>query len=447
MAKQPNLVYVFADQWRADATGYNNDPVVQTPHIDRLSRESLNLTHAVAGMPVCTPYRASLMTGQYWLTHGVFINDLCLSNDAVSFAHGFRAGGYDTAYIGKWHIDGHGRSNYIPRERRQGWEYWKVLECTHNYNDSHYYADDEAQRRWNGYDAIEQTKDAVEYIEDHDKESPFCLMLSWGPPHNPYETAPEKYREMYDPAKVQLRPNVPVDKQDVARREIAGYYAHCTALDDCVGMLRATLQEQGIEDDTVFVFTSDHGDMLHSQGLKRKQKPWEESLRVPFLIRYPNGMGPDGREADTLINTPDIMPTMLGLCGLDVPETAEGTNYGPAFLKGETPEVEGALYMCPSPFGEWTRKQGGRECRGVRTKRYTYVRDLNGPWLLYDNETDPYQQTNLCNREDHAEVQGNCDRILKELMTKTNDEFLTGPELIAKWGYTVNENGTVPYTN
>jgi arylsulfatase A-like enzyme len=447
VSSKPNVVFVFGDQWRAQATGYGGDPNAITPHIDELSQESINFTHAVAGMPVCTPYRASFITGQYWLTHGVFVNDVCLSNDATSIAEAFKAGGYDTAYVGKWHLDGHGRSNFIPRERRQGFDYWKVLECTHNYNESYYYADDQVKRQWPGYDAVAQTRDAQEYIRGHDQDRPFFLVLSWGPPHNPYETAPEEYRAMHPADDVQLRPNVPADQEKEARKDLAGYNAHCTVLDACVGDLRATLKERGLEEDTIFVFTSDHGDMLHSQGHERKQKPWEESLRVPFLLRYPAKLGETGREVETLINTPDIMPTLLGLAGVPVPESVEGIDYAPALLRGESPQVEGTLFMCPWPFGEWTRERGGRECRGVRTTRYTYVRDLKGPWLLYDNDRDPHQLTNLCNAPGSTAIQAKLDALLDRLLAERNDEFLPGEAYIEKWGYPVGKNGTVPYIN
>jgi arylsulfatase A-like enzyme len=141
---KPNVVFVFADQWRAQATGYNGDPNLQgmTPVLDKMEKESINLVNAVSTCPVCTPYRASLITGQYPLTNGLFLNDLCLNPKAVSMAKIFTEAGYDTGYIGKWNLDGHGRSAYIPKERRQGFEYWKVLECTHNYNRSFYYDND-----------------------------------------------------------------------------------------------------------------------------------------------------------------------------------------------------------------------------------------------------------------------------------------------------------------
>jgi len=445
--KRPNLVYVFADQWRAQATGYAGDPNAHTPQLDALARTSLNFTHAVSGCPVCSPYRASLMTGQYWLTHGVFLNDVHLNDSAVSIAEAFTAAGYDTGYIGKWHLDGHGRSAFIPRERRQGFQFWKALECTHDYNHSAYYADEDRILFWEGYDAIAQTRAAQQYVREHAGGKPFVLFLSWGPPHAPYETAPEEFRRLYNPAKIVLRPNVPEAHVETARRELAGYYAHIAALDACLGELLETIASCGIAEDTVFVFTSDHGDMLHSQGEIKKQRPYDESIRVPFLLRYPRGLGLAGRELDTLLNTPDIMPTLLGLCGVPIPETVEGRDFSGALLRGETPEVDAALIMCPAPFGQWTREMGGREYRGIRTKRHTYVRALDGPWLLYDNEIDPYQGKNGCNLPEHAAIQAKLEALLAKKLEETRDLFSTSSEYITQWNYTVDETGTVPYTN
>jgi arylsulfatase A-like enzyme len=445
-ATKPNVVFVFGDQWRAQATGYAGNNSVQTPHLDKLAGESINFERAVSGCPVCSPYRGSLMTGQYPLTHGVFVNDVQLKPEAFSIAEAFSAGGYDTAYIGKWHLDGDGRSSYIPPERRQGFEYWKALECTHQYNASVYYAGDSGQKLfWKGYDAIAQTRDAQQYIRKHNGGKPFLLMLSWGPPHNPYHTAPEEYRALYDPKKIPLRANVPNSLEETARKDIAGYYAHCTALDDCVGELLETLEAKGIADNTVFVFTSDHGDMLYSQGQQRKQRPWDESIRVPFLLRYPVLLGRKARRLDAPIDAPDIMPTLLSLAGLKVPGVVEGLDFSSCIQGGNDPSGGEAVTMCPHPFGEFVKGRGGREWRGLVTNRYTYVRTIEGPWLLYDNQQDPYQLRNLVGDPAFAKLQSNLDVRLQRRLDARGDKFLPGMEYIRKWGYTVDAEGTVPY--
>jgi len=449
----PNVVFIFGDQWRAQATGYAGDPNVKTPNIDRLSEESVTFTSAISGCPVCSPYRASLISGRRPLTHGVFVNDVCLNNDAVSIADAFKAGGYDTAYIGKWHIDGHGRSNTIPPERRQGFDYWKVLECTHDYNDSSFYTDESDKKMtWEGYDAIAQTRDAQAYINNHGSDKPFFLVLSWGPPHNPYQTAPEEFQAIYDPARIKLGPNVPENLEEKARADLAGYYAHCSALDACVGDLLQTLDDNKIADDTLFVFTSDHGDMLGANEAQRKQRPWDESIRVPFLLRYPALLGSEPRVMTPLIDAPDIMPTLLGLCDLPVPETTEGLNFAEHIKGNPDPSDGAAVIACYHAFGEWRQNSDGppgktgREYRGIRTQRYTYVRDLKGPWLLYDNQEDPYQQKNLVNEPHTADLQSMLDAWLLKKLDERGDEFLPGDEYIKRWGYITDENGTVPFT-
>ena len=447
-ATKPNILFVIADQWRAQAFGFAGDPNVTTPNLDRFERQCVNFTQAVAGMPVCSPTRASLLTGQRPQTHGIFLNDVPLSTNAVTLPKVLKAAGYDTGCIGKWHIDGHGsRSAFIPRERRQGFDYWKVLECTHAYNNSHYYADGPEKLKWDGYDAIAQTRDAQSYLRARaNSEKPFLLWLAWGPPHNPYETAPAKYRALYSPDKIKLPPNIPASAQATARKELAGYYAHCTALDDAFAELLRTLDETGLATNTIVVFTSDHGDMLWSQNQQRKQRPWEESARVPMLFRIPSSLAIPGRRNPATINSEDVMPTLLGLCGLPIPKSVEGLDFSVAMRGGADPSGGATVVRCISPFGEFLRNRGGREYRALRTAAHTYVRDLRGPWLLYDNAADPYQLRNLVDRPEHTKLQAALDARLATKLAEQRDEFRPGREYVAKWGYQVDTNETVRYT-
>jgi arylsulfatase A-like enzyme len=444
--RPPNILLVLADQWRAETFGYAGNKDVRTPNLDRLQREGVQFVNAVSGMPVCCPMRASLLSGQRPLTHGVFLNDVPLNPEAVTIAKVLRAAGYDTGYIGKWHLNGDGRSAFIPRERRQGFEYWKALECTHDYNHSAYYADGPEKLYWEGYDAIAQTRDAQQYLREHAQaQKPFFLVLAWGPPHDPYFTAPEKYRGLYEPTKLNVRPNVPEAGRDNARKTLAGYYAHCTALDDCFGELRRTLQDAGLEDNTLLVFTSDHGDLLGSHGAYKKQRPYDEAIRVPLLLRWPKGLGAKARRLDAPINSEDLMPTLLGLCSVPIPPSVEGLDYSSYIRGGKSPGDGATVICCVSPFGEWVRRNGGKEYRGVRTTRYTYVRDLSGPWLLYDNKADPYQTNNLVGLPKQAKLQGKLDALLARKLRDQHDAFLPGDAYIKQWGYKVDANGTVPY--
>lgn len=444
--KRPHIVFVFSDQHRAAATGYAGNDDVKTPNLDKLSQQCLQFTTAVSCIPCCSPYRASLMTGQYPQSHGVFVNDVHLGNQAVSIAEAFQSAGYNTVYIGKWHLNGRGRGRFIPREERQGFDHWSVLECTHDYHHSFYYGDEESRLQWEGYDAQAQTARAQQYIRSRAaSDQPFLLMLSWGPPHDPYDTAPESFKQMYDSTSLSLRPNVPEWKRSSARHHLAGYYAHISALDSYVGQLLATLEETGLAEDTIFVYTSDHGDMLGSHGEGRKQRPWDESILVPFLLRYPRQFGSAAARISAPFNSPDIMPTLLGLAGVPIPDTVEGNNFAP-YLRGEADvPAEAALIACIQPAGEYSRNRGGKEFRGIRTERYTYVCDLNGPWLLYDLDADPYQMNNLCFAPSHQAVQEQLDELLLTMLKERGDSFLAGEHYLTLWGYETDETGTIPY--
>lgn len=445
-SQKPNVVFVLADEWRAQSTGFNGNKDVQTPNLDKLAGRSINFINTISSCPVCCPYRGSLLTGQYPLTTGVFVNDVQLNPEAPTIAKEFKAAGYQTAYIGKWHLDGHGRSSFIPVERRQGFEYWKVLECTHDYNNSSYWGNDDKKAKWGGYDAFAQTVDAANYIREmRQSDKPFFMILSWGPPHGPFETAPESFKKKYRNKLLKLPDNVPSDLKDEATNDLVGYYGHISALDSCIGILQKTLIETGLDKNTIFIFTSDHGAMVRSHGFSHKQVPFDESINVPMLIRYPAVLGDKGKKEDMLINTPDIMPTLLGLCGLPIPPSVEGEDRSPV-MKGQAKDsTEEVLVASYHAFGQWTQELGGKEYRGVRTKRYTYVKDTKGPWLLFDNAKDPFQMKNLVDDVKYQKIRNELEMKLGLLLRSNNDHFLTGTEYIKKWGYVTDETGTVPY--
>ena len=444
--RAPNVLYLFADQWRAAAMGYAGDSNVKTPNLDKLAAQSVNFTHAVSVLPVCTPYRAALLTGRFPTSTGMFMNDVQLRDDELCMGEIFKQAGYQTGYIGKWHLDGHGRSSYIPPERRQGFDYWKVGECDHNYPNSHYYEGTSPEKKfWEGYDAFAQTKDAQQYVRQHAADSkPFLLVVSYGVPHFPHATAPQEFRDLYPPASIQLRPNVPEELKAKAQQEACGYYAHCTALDRCVGDLMATLKQAGAEDNTVVVFTSDHGEMLGSQGERPmgKQRPWDESIRVPFLLRYPQLLGLTGRQVSVPLNTPDILPTLLTLAGVAIPKTIEGDDLSGLVRGTSTLADRAALIMNVSPFADYNT---GKEYRGIRTTRYTYVRSLEGPWLLYDNQADPYQLKNLVDDPAHAALRDKLESQLQAELKRVGDDFQPRQYYQQKFGYAVERNGTISY--
>jgi arylsulfatase A-like enzyme len=445
--RKPHVIFIIVDQWRAQATGYAGDKNVVTPNLDRLAASSVNIKNAVSGMPVCTPYRASLMTGQYPLTHGAFMNDVMLDTGRATIAKVYRHNGYTTGFVGKWHIDGHGRNSYIPQGRHQGFQYWKALECTHDYNRSAYYSGNSDQKLfWDGYDVIAQSNDACQYIRERAKgNDPFTLFISLGPPHDPYQLAPEKYRNMYANKDIRVNENVPAGLRDKVKQDLKGYYSHITAIDDCIGRIWQTIKDAGIDDNTILVFTADHGDLLGAHGYWNKQQPYEESIRVPFLIHYPDVFGKDGKTSTVLLNTPDIMPTLLGLSNLPIPASVEGTDFSSTLKDGKKDKVAHTLISCVQPFGQWSRGRGGKEYRGIVTTQYTYVKDLHGPWLLFDNTNDPFQLNNLTGNAAYAKVQKRLEKLLQETLKERKDEFRPGMEYVRKWNYILDDTETIPY--
>jgi arylsulfatase A-like enzyme len=267
--------------------------------------------------------------------------------------------------------------------------------------------------------------------------------MAYGGPHFPHRYAPEELKQQYPVESIELRPNVPEEMEEIAREEAQGYYAHCTALDSCVGELHRTLEETGIAEDTIFLFTSDHGEMLGSQGQppRRKQRPWDESIRVPLLLRYPAVRGHERRSVRTPINTPDILPTLLTLAGIEVPGTVEGEDLSRLILEHEIQEDRAALFMNVSPFDSPDREA----FRGIRTSRYTYVSRPDGPWLLYDNEADPFQMENLVGVAEHAGLLERLDEMLQSELRKTGDEFHPKRCYLEEWGYEVDGGGAIPY--
>lgn len=321
----------------------------------------------------------------------------------------------------------------MPENLRQGFSFWRVHECTHDYNHSVYFDEENREHLWEGYDAIAQTREAIQYIKAN-RNKTFLLFLSWGPPHEPYDNAPDEFRKLYEHVEPKLLPNVPDSLSQMTRDWLKGYYAHISALDHCIGELINAIRETGIEKNTLLVFTSDHGDMLNSHAEVKKQKPWEESLSIPFLLRYPGKL--KSSKMEKVFSIPDVMPTLLGLSGIDIPGTVEGIDFSGALTGEENLAVEGGLILCPVPFHQWSYKNGGREFRGIRTEQHTFVRDLDGPWLLYDNITDPYQLDNLCGKPECRSLLDSLDSKLRAMLANHKDEFLEGKEYMRKWNYT-----------
>ncbi len=422
-----NVLLIHVDQHRACDVGYAGNDIVQTPNLDRLAREGAAFQNAIANISVCTPSRAVLLTGKYPLSNGCLANDLALPTGQNTIASVLKENGYKTGYIGKWHLDGIPRGKFTPPgPRRQRFDdFWAVYNCRHSYFNTQYYLDTPTLIKREGYEPDVQTELARGFFHEH-QENPFFLMISYGPPHAPYEQVPEKYKNLYGTNNLPLRKNCKVAPKD----KIAGYYAHITAIDDCVGRLMKDLETLGLREKTMVVFTSDHGDMLWSHGRIKKQQPWEESINVPLIINQP-GKIPSGKMHDVLIGTPDLTVTLLNLLHAQAPSEMEGLNYAPYLLTGNGEEHESVPLMDLVPTNQ-TRHWNGKTWRGVRTKRYTYARWENLGWVLYDNQEDPYQLNNLIDKSEYAELRQSLEEELQKWLKRLNDPFCPVEQLLAQ---------------
>jgi arylsulfatase A-like enzyme len=427
-ARGPNIVYVFADQMRHHAMACAGNPVVKTPNLDAMAAQGMLLTNAFSCSPVCSPYRAQLLTGRYGHVTGVTNNDIRLPDEEETLAEVLKQRGYATGYIGKWHLDagrkeapGTPRKNgFVPPDSRQGFDYWAVHECTHLYFNRYYFRDSPEPVHFEGYEPDVQTDLAIAFMEQH-QSGPFCLMLSYGPPHNPYKP-PEAF-DLYKPEDVPLRPNVPKEAEDQARAQIAQYYGLVTSLDHNIGRLAKAMDELGLADNTVFCFSSDHGDMLHSQGQTLKQKPWEESVHIPFILRYPSRVTPDQRK-DVLFASVDVMPTLLGLCDAPIPGGVQGRDLSDVFLGKSADEPE-SVFLSINGAGRNTGLHA--PWRGVRTREWVYAwsAGLPGPghWVLYNVKEDPYELNNLVNDPEHRDIRTKLHAMTEQWRKDTGDNL------------------------
>ena len=427
-----NILLVFADQMRGQDMACAGNVQVRTPHLDRLAAGGTMMRRAYSNYPVCTPARGSLLMGCYPLRHRAFLNDLPIRTDLPSLGTLASQAGAAAGYIGKWHLDGVPRAKFTPPgPRRLGFDhYWAVHNCTHSYMNSFCYTQDAQPIPIPTYEPEYQTDLALAFLENN-KDKPFCLVLSYGTPHNPYDRVPERYQALYPPEQIQLRPNVPPDRAEQARKDIAGYYAHITALDEYVGKLLDKLDALQLAEQTLVVFTSDHGDMLHSLGRTRKQQPYEESISIPLIFRQ-GGTVPAGAVRDELIGLLDIAPTILGLAGLRVSETMQGKDLS-AMIHGRGKGREAILLADFCPVDEAGRL-GVVEWRGLRTARHTYARDIRGPWVLYDNQADPCQQHNLVDDPAHEPLRRQLEQAMQAALREVDDDFAPWQDYVRRYG-------------
>lgn len=412
--RPPNLLVILADQWRAQTLTAAGDTDLLAPNLHRLAGEGLHFRRAYASYPLCTPSRSSLITGRFPHASRTVRNSVQLPLEEPSLAAQLKSAGYATGYIGKWHLDGDARPGFVPPgPRRRGFDYWAAFNRGHSYTDSTYFRDTPEPIRPGGFEPDYQTSLAVDFIRAN-RARPFFLFLSWGPPHTP-RTPPPRFARLYDPRRFHLRENVPADYAGQARRGHAGYYGLCSALDENVGRLLRTVDEEGIVQDTIVVFTSDHGDLLGSHGLEYKNEPFEESARVPFLLRFPRRLK-GGATNDLLVSNVDFAPTLLSFCGAAIPAPVQGRDLSGLILsgRGERPEsvyAEGKM----GGEGEWRMIVRGLDKMVInRSMEVTHLFNLG---------QDPYEKENLAREPGERRKRDELLALLRAWAFRTGDRI------------------------
>ncbi len=439
--KKKNVIWIFGDQHRAQALSCNGDPNVNTPNIDRMAAEGVNFNKAVSGFPLCCPFRGSLLTSKY--PHKcVPGHEYQMPPEMPTIANAFSEKGYETAYFGKWHLDGFNESegraafHHVPKDRRGGFDTWVGYDNNNSQWDcwvhGHKKDKDVELYRLPTYETDALTDLLIDYIKEqgdkvqNGEDTNFFASLSVQPPHNPY-TAPAEYMEKYNPNTLKLRPNVPDIKRikDERLPELAGAYAMIENLDWNVGRVREALAEAGLDFDTHIIFFSDHGDMHGSHGQRLKMKPYEESIRIPFIISGPpTGYGHKTGKSSCLINHVDIAPTTLGLCGITKPEWMDGNDYS-GFYSGDVKKVEApdSVYL-QSVIPTDHRFSIDRPWRGIITDDgWKYVVLEHQLWLMFNLNEDPYEQVNLVFNLEYRDKREQLHDRLKQWIKDTDDEF------------------------
>ncbi|WP_432251496.1 sulfatase-like hydrolase/transferase [Streptomyces sp. HNM1019] len=399
-ARRPNVLVFFTDQQRWDTTGLHGNPMGLTPTLDSLASDGVSVDHSFTCQPVCAPSRASLQTGQYPTTTGVFRNGLTLPRDAPTLARAFGEAGYDTGYIGKWHLAGDHTSGPVPEEDRAGYDYWlaaNLLEFTSDAYETTLYDNDGAPHDFDGYRADALGSAAIDFI-DRDRDNPFYLFLSFLEPHHQNSRddypAPAGYSDRYE------GPWVPSDLSALGggnwAEHLPGYYGMVRRLDEVLARIVDALKTRGELDNTVILFTSDHGCHFKTRNDEYKRSVHDASLRVPTVLRGP-GLG-SGVRLPELVSHVDLPPTLLEAAGVPVPAQMQGRSLVP-LLRGQDDAwpQEVLVQVSESEVG-----------RALRTHRWKYgvTAPSQDAWddaraeeyqdaYLYDLRADPDELTNL----------------------------------------------------
>ncbi len=435
--QQPNVLIFFTDQQRFDTTGVHGNPMGLTPNFDRMAMNGTHCYNAFSCQPVCVPARMSLQTGKYASSLGAYNNATgALKPDEMTLGHYFRDAGYATGYIGKWHMaktpPGDTR---VPQEVRQGYEYWlgcNTVEIGSDAYNAWLYDDSGNKVEMPGYRADAYADAAIRFISEK-RDKPFFLMTSWLEPHfqNTRDDfpAPEGYEEKYA-AETWLPPDLRA-LGGTSARHLPGYCGMVKRLDECLGRIRDALRSTGQLENTIIIFTADHGCHFKTRNREYKRSPHDASARIPMALCGPGFDG--GGRLREMVSLVDVAPTLLDACGITVPGAIQGRSIMPLIQQ----DREAKKAWLAEALIEYNEQSFGR---AVRTHRWTYAIErkveswdkVHESWVfheacLYDSLADPWQLENLINHDGYSEVRKVMRKRLKRRMVEAGEPE---PEII-----------------
>ena len=434
--KRPNVLYVFSDQHRAVSLPGEAFNEAMAPALAGFRRENLSMDSCISNYPLCAPHRAILVSGLYSPQSQLVHNGQTLEPTIPGLGNAFQNAGYQTGYVGKWHLY-HGENVFVPKgPYRFGFEDWHVWANTNKHYNGICFDPETGERiTMPGYQPVRMTDQAIDFLnKQKGAEKPWLLVVSWNPPHPPYDP-PAEERDEYNPTTLKFRPNVRLSKPEdkllrpykqlesfeTLRAAEQGYYGAITAIDQQFARLLKTLDDNGMADDTIVVYSSDHGDMMGSHGHMAKQMPQEESCRVPFFVRVPGAKG--GRTSDELFASVDIYPTLCGLAGVPIPKHCSGKDYS-SLMRGHSDFKAPEMVFLMNDIGPDNRQEVDVPTyRGLRTRTHTYAVQLDGRWVLFDNNADPYQMKNLVKEPANKALMEKFDTALIAWSKSMNDSF------------------------
>ncbi|MGG1516350.1 sulfatase-like hydrolase/transferase [Paenibacillus oryzisoli] len=428
--KKANVIVFFTDQQRFDTTGVHGNPLGLTPNFDRMAMEGTHVFNSFTCQPVCGPARSSLQTGKYATATGCYVNGIPLRQDEKTLAHYFREAGYHTGYIGKWHLAG---EEPVPETQRGGYQEWlgaNVLEYASDAYDTVLYNGENEPVKLPGYRVDAQTDAAIRFIDRH-QEEPFFLFLSYLEPHHQNHSdnypAPRGYEARYSGSAF-----VPGDLAALggtAHAHLGGYYGMVKRLDEALGRLFDCLISLGLEEDTIVMFTSDHGCHFKTRNSEYKRSCHDSSIRVPTA--FTGGCFKSGGRLQELVSLVDLPPTLLDAAGISVPRAMQGRSLLP-LLRGER---EG---WPEEVFVQISESQIGR---AIRTHRWKYSvsassgdsnreagSEVYAEEFLYDLQADPHELNNLIGM---ASFQAVADELRERLIRRMEEAGEVPPSIQA----------------